>query len=134
MTYKRLVLSSGSLKGFQYVGVLKALEEHNMVAEINEYVGISIGSLFGLMMALNYTSNEIAELLMNLDIKAIMYPNILQLTDTYGIVDPNGIVGFIKHILKKKNVSDEITLIGLYNRYRKNFIIYTSILFWNYLH
>lgn len=128
MTYKRLVLSSGSLKGFQYVGVLKALEERNLIADIVEFVGVSIGSLFSLLMILNYTSNEIAEMLLELDLKAVMYPNILQLTDTYGIVDPKGIIGFIKYMLAKKNVSEDITMSGLYKRYRKNMVIYTTML------
>lgn len=128
MTYKRLVLSSGSLKGFQYVGLIKALEERNLVADIEEYVGVSIGSLFSLFMILNYTSNEIADILMKLDLKALMYPNILQLTDTYGIVDPNGIINLIKKILKNKNVDENITLDGLYQRYKKNMYVYTTVL------
>ncbi len=128
MSYKRLVLSSGSLKGFQYVGVLRALEEKNLVAQIQEYVGVSIGSLFSLFMILNFTSNEIEKLLLELDLKALMYPNILQLTDIYGIIDPSGIINLIKDMLAKKNVSPDITMHGLYQRYQKTLIVYTTML------
>lgn len=128
MVYKRLVLSSGSLKGFQYVGLLRVLEERNLVAPIKEYVGVSIGSLFALFMVLNYTSNEIADILMELDLRSMMFPNILQLVDTYGIVEPTEIIKLIKMLLKRKNVSEDITMEGLFHRFEKKYIVFATVL------
>ncbi len=127
-TFKRLVLSSGSLKGFLYVGVLRSLEEHNLVCHINEYVGVSIGSLFSLFMVLNYTSNEISDIILNLNLKTLMYPNILQLTEKYGMLDTTEIIKFIKEILIRKNVDGNTNLKSLYKRLGKKLSIYTTVL------
>ena len=124
--YKTLVLSSGSFRGFQYVGALKVLEERNLVKGFKEYVGVSIGALFSLFMTLQYTSNEIEDIIMSLDLRSIMFPNILKLSDTYGIIDTNEVIVQIKSFLSRKNVPQEITFKQLHERYDTTLNVYTT--------
>ena len=41
---KNLILSGGSMKGLAYIGMIKCIEEYNIVKSIDNYVGTSIGA------------------------------------------------------------------------------------------
>lgn len=56
-----LVLSGGAAKGCAHIGVLKALEEHNI--PVDYITGTSIGALIGGLYAAGYSPWEIEELL-----------------------------------------------------------------------
>ena len=55
---KNLVLSSGSIIGISYLGCLQILEKRNMINNIENILGCSVGALFGLYLSLGYNSNE----------------------------------------------------------------------------
>ncbi len=58
-----VVLSGGGTKGMAHIGVLKALEEHNI--PIDYIAGTSIGAIIGSMYAIGYAPEEIEELIMS---------------------------------------------------------------------
>lgn len=58
-----VVLSGGGTKGMAHIGVLKALEEHNI--PIDYIAGTSIGAIIGGMYAAGYAPGEIAELVLS---------------------------------------------------------------------
>lgn len=60
-----LVLSGGGAKGCTHIGVIKALEEHNI--PIDYVVGTSIGSIIGALYSMGYTPEEMAELITSED-------------------------------------------------------------------
>ncbi len=60
-----LVLSGGGAKGILHVGVLKALEEHNI--PIDYIAGTSMGAIVGGLYASGYTPEEIEEYIMSGD-------------------------------------------------------------------
>lgn len=62
-----LVLSGGGAKGITHIGVIKALEEHNI--PINYVAGTSMGAIVGGFYAMGFTPNEMAELLKSNDFK-----------------------------------------------------------------
>ena len=41
---KNLVLSGGSMKGLAYIGMIKCIEEYDIVKKIDNFVGTSIGA------------------------------------------------------------------------------------------
>jgi NTE family protein len=65
MTKLGLVLSGGGIRGAAHIGMLKALEEHNLLNDIQVVVGTSAGSLVGAMFALGYTPGAIWEIWSN---------------------------------------------------------------------
>lgn len=72
-----LVLSGGGAKGIAHIGVIKALEEHNI--PIDYVAGTSMGAIIGGLYAAGYTTDQMLEL-------------ILSPTFTYwstGRIDPN---------------------------------------------
>lgn len=58
-----LVLSGGGANGYAHIGVIQALEEHNI--PIDYITGTSSGALVGALYASGYTINEIKELLLS---------------------------------------------------------------------
>ncbi len=55
-----LVLSGGGAKGIAHIGVIKALEEHDIA--IDYVAGTSMGSIIGSLYAMGYTPDEMLEL------------------------------------------------------------------------
>lgn len=66
-----LALSGGGTRGFAHVGVLKVIEEENI--PIAGIVGTSMGSIIGGMAACGYTSSEIEKIVMDLDLRTLLY-------------------------------------------------------------
>jgi NTE family protein len=85
---KNLVLSGGSSKGFSYVGVIKALEENDLIKDIEEISCASIGSLFGLFIILGFSSSDLLNLLLKIDLSLISSINsdsIINLVNDFGL-------------------------------------------------
>ncbi|MDE6108986.1 MAG: patatin-like phospholipase family protein, partial [Muribaculaceae bacterium] len=55
-----LVLSGGGAKGIAHIGVIKALEEHDIA--IDYVAGTSMGSIIGSLYAMGYTPDEMLAL------------------------------------------------------------------------
>ena len=53
---KNLVFSGGGVKGYSFIGCLKALEELNITQEIKAISSTSIGSLFSILLMLRIKS------------------------------------------------------------------------------
>lgn len=58
-----LVLSGGGAKGVAHIGVIKALEEHNI--PIDFITGTSMGSIIGGLYAMGYTPEQMLELILS---------------------------------------------------------------------
>jgi NTE family protein len=71
-----LVLSGGGARGISQIGVLKALEENNIVPDL--IVGTSIGSIIGGLYSTGYSINEMKKLMQSVD-----WNSRLQLTNNY---------------------------------------------------
>ncbi len=52
---RTLVFSGGGVRVISFLGVLQVLHERNLLKQIQEFAGISAGSLVALMMSLNYS-------------------------------------------------------------------------------
>lgn len=124
---KNIVFTSGGTKGICYIGVIKLLEEYNLLKNLNTYCGVSIGSIFALLLLLDYTYKELEELLINnnlMDLINITNENIINLLDNYGLDDSKLLIKTIKEcVFKKTNINNDITFIDLYNLFNKKLII-----------
>lgn len=56
-----LVLSGGGAKGIAHIGLIKALEEHNI--PIDYVTGTSMGSIVGALYAMGYTPDEMLQIM-----------------------------------------------------------------------
>jgi predicted acylesterase/phospholipase RssA len=66
---KNIIFAGGGLKGWAYVGTIQALNESSVVSfkDLEQIIGVSIGSLFGLMYLLRIDTDYLLDFIMDLD-------------------------------------------------------------------
>ena len=98
--YKHLIITGGGLIGLCYIGCIKYLYEVNLMDEIEEYTGTSIGALICAMLNLDHNMDDIVNFLkINrlIDKRDISMYNLL---NNYGLNNGNN---FRNTILKYSN-------------------------------
>ena len=63
-----LVLGPGGVKGFLEVGALIALEFFLLLKDVKRVVGVSVGAVVGLLLAVGYSPGEISKLALDADL------------------------------------------------------------------
>ncbi|CAF24363.1 patatin-like phospholipase family protein [Candidatus Protochlamydia amoebophila] len=77
---KNLVIKGGGPKGIAYIAVLKKLEEHEALKNLERIAGTSSGAIFASLISVGYTSSEIRDILDEIDLNKILdYPDDLRL-------------------------------------------------------
>jgi len=122
-----LVLSGGAQRGYCYVGVIRYLEEIGILNNIKNIMGVSIGSLFSLIIALKINYKQIGNLLtlVNTDMGEININSILSFFDTYGIDNGERINKLVKACIKVKLGNENATFNDLHN-YNSNMTLLIS--------
>ena len=126
---KNIVLGGGGVRGLAYIGLLKLLEQNNLLENINVVVGSSAGSLMATSICLGYKSPELIDYLMPLSLGKfinITAKSILEFTKDYGLDGGEKLELFIKEKIKNKGFSEHITLKQLYDITKKHLIITAS--------
>jgi len=113
---ENLAFSGGSIRGIAYIGVLRYLEEHDMIDAIVNFSGTSIGACMAFCVVMGYTSAELVDIFTCIDIdkfRDISCDNVLAFFDTYGFDSGNKIIKMLEVMLKNKNYSLDITFSAL---------------------
>jgi predicted acylesterase/phospholipase RssA len=147
MVYKNftsIVIAGGATKVISVIGVLKFLEENNMINSIINLVGTSAGAVMCAFIALGYKSNEIVDFLKDTlckdnDVKNINVDDVFKIFETYGFTTGDNVTHLFKRMVTKKlgKEHENITLIELAKLKGKNLVICVSNLtneqqeFWN---
>lgn len=115
---KTLILSGGGLGGILSLGCIKFLMEKNFLKNIDCIWGTSIGSFFGLLICLDYSYQEILDMVLLLDLKLLYNfneDNFFDIFQNYGIDDGNKIKIVVKNVIKNKVGNILITFKELYD-------------------
>ena len=125
---KNLVFSGGGIKCISYIGVLKYLEEKNILKDISAIAGTSGGAIFAFIILLGYTYNDLLLLINGLnfeEVRDITSENLFQFFNNFGIDTGNKLTHLIKLLLNKKLGinSENITFIELFNKTNINLTI-----------
>jgi hypothetical protein len=127
-----IAFSGGGNFGILYLGVIKYLEDNNILAGINKYYGVSVGSMSALALSVGYTYNELYDLLINefnyKDILKFELKDTLNITKSFGINNGYKMETLLKTALEKKGINPYITLKGLYELTGKELNIGTTAL------
>lgn len=128
-----LSLGGGGYYGILNIALIKHLEEMNELKNIKKIYCVSVGTLFGLLIILGYSSQECINLIINdlsLEKMVEIQPqNIFNLWDKLGINDGSYLEGAIKNCLQSKGFSPYITFKELYNETHKELHIGISYVF-----
>jgi predicted acylesterase/phospholipase RssA len=117
---KNVVFAGGGFKGWAYVGTLKALKEYIPIENIEQVIGVSIGSLFGIFYVLQMDPDFLLDFIMNLNFKEIIDINLDSILVNQSILQGDTFTGLLRELLSFK-VDPDITFRELKR--------YTNILF-----
>lgn len=120
-----LVMSGGGIKGLSYVGVIKALEELNVLDKFTTMAATSIGSLFASLVILGYTGKELEEFILKFNLGKLKMMNIMNMFENYGLDDGDRLIYTINRLIKAKGYDPDITLGELFERTGKTIYITT---------
>ena len=120
---KNLVFSGGGLKGYAFIGVIKALYETHIIENITKFVGTSIGSIAAYFSIIGITHNEINDFIIDFDFNSIKNINIDNLNSEYGLIDGTLLIKYINDFTKKYKNIDNLTFEELYKKTNKELII-----------
>ena len=117
---RNLILSGGGVKGLLHLGGLKALEEHNLLENIENYAGTSIGSIvvFFLNLGLNYTDLMLVFLKIDFN-KFYDVGDIFEFFENYGLFSLLPSERCLKLISNMKLGKNNLTFIELYKLTKK---------------
>jgi NTE family protein len=128
---ENIVFSGGSIRGLCFIGTIRYLQELNIIDNIKNYAGSSIGAIVSFLLILGYTHDDLYNLFMciNLDkFSNIKSENIFSFFDNYGIDNGDKMVKTLRVFLKKKLKCDDITFEDFYEKTQKNITITGSCL------
>ena len=129
---KNLVISGGAMRGFCFIGSIQYLEEKHIIQNIQTFTGTSIGGCLALLLNLNYSSKELIDIFININLEKyrdINIENILNFFENYGIDDGNRILHIFKILLMaklnilNKKYNESITFNQLFNLTQKKLTI-----------
>jgi predicted acylesterase/phospholipase RssA len=120
-----VVLSGGGVNGLVYCGVLKAYQElkYDMIYNVTQVIGISIGTIFGLLWIINYSHQELQEHLTDLQFDDFNEFNFELLFTKYGLNTGNHIINQVEDLMNTKGVSNKITLQELQIKFNVDFTV-----------
>ena len=128
--YNNIAFAGGGIHAITYLGCIKYLIEEKMNTNINNFMGSSAGCFACLMMMLNYTYEEIIELLkkylLTNEVLQFSITNVSHLLSTYGMKNGNSTVSLIEKMLEFKSIDKDITFIDLIKLTGKNLIVTVS--------
>jgi NTE family protein len=138
---RHLVLSGGGLLGISYIGLLRYLEQANIINNVQTITGCSAGSIFGSLIAIGYKSNEIEKIVKSINFRNylnVTADSILNFMRTKGLDSGNSLINLIKIHIKDKTGDENITFrqvrekynidlrIGVTNLSKNQFELFTS--------
>jgi len=119
---KNIVFAGGGFKGWAYIGTIKALHEYINFSQIEQIIGVSIGSFFGLMYLLNFDSDFLLDFSMNLDFKELCDIDIDNIIENQSIFVGTKFTDLIKQIISYK-LDPDVTFSELKKYSNKKFTV-----------
>jgi len=123
---KNIVFSGAGLRIYTFLGFIKALNELDLLKNINSIIGTSSGSLIAVLCILDFSYNEIEEIILKINttnLKNINSDNIINFFKDYGVDDCKNFERIINIILNIKVKNENITFKELYELTHKKLII-----------
>jgi predicted acylesterase/phospholipase RssA len=123
MVIKNVVFTGGGLRGWAYIGTIRALNESKKFNKVEQVAGVSIGSLFGLMYLLKVPWETLLDYAMNLDYNDVIDMDLDNLLVNQSLMSGVKFMDHIKEFISLK-VDPEITFIEL-KKYSK--VLFTTL-------
>jgi len=121
--YTKMIICGGGINGIAIVGSLLGFSEKYDLKKINEIVGISIGSVIGLLLIIGYNIKEIVNIFMEINMQDFLDIQVSRLFSDFGL--DNGILGLklLGAMLLNKKIKTDINFEDLYKLGKKDLTI-----------
>lgn len=120
---KILVFAGGGVRGLAFVGALQVLRDERGIdfggkkPLLDTVAGVSIGSMFALMIVLGYTVAEITEVASCMKSKDVLITDPVRLLGgEISLDDGEKLKAFIIQLIVRKGLPSDITFAGLYEK------------------
>jgi NTE family protein len=123
-----IVFAGGGVKGFVFIGVIKYLEEINIMKYIDTFIGTSIGAYFSILYVIGYNSRELYQIVKNFDFSKSSSLNFKNILENFSFDDSQNFNIIFKKLLNAKHIDENITLLELYKKTKKKIILTTVCL------
>ena len=117
---KNIVFAGGGFKGWAYIGTLKALKEYIPFENIEQVIGVSIGSLFAIFYVLQMDPDFLLDFMMNLNFKELIDINLDSILVNQSLLQGDTFTTLLRELFSFK-IDPDITF--------KELKRYTKILF-----
>jgi len=118
---ENLVFEGAGIRGIAYAGVVKELEEQNLLPQIKKVGGTSAGAVIALMISLGYNSGEISRIIGSTDFKRFNDGRFLfagglnRLSKYFGWYRGNHFESWLEKIIADKTANADINFLQLKN-------------------
>ena len=129
--YNALIFEGGGVLGISYLGIIKYLNEKDMLKNIKKFGGSSVGSHVALLLALNYKYEELVTIMKDLPIDEFkdgnfgFIRNLYRFFVNYGYYKGDYINNYYEALVEKKLNKKNATFLDLYN-YNQNILKITG--------
>ena len=118
--FKNLVFEGGGVKGIAYVGALEVLEREKILKNIQRVAGTSAGAMVAVLVGLGYNTEDLRNILWNLDFKEFMdsswgfIRNTSRLLNDFGWYKGDFFRKLMGNYIKEKTGNSESTFEDIY--------------------
>ncbi len=119
--FRNLVFEGGGVKGIAYVGVMEVLEEKGILQNIDRVGGTSAGAINAVAAALNFSNDEVRDILSTLNFNNFMddswgvVRDLDRLKDEYGWYKGDFFRNWIAGLIEEKTGNPNLTFKGLHD-------------------
>ena len=118
--FNNLIFEGGGVKGIAYVGAMSVLEQKGITGTIKRAGGTSAGAINALLFALNYTNDEVKDILWSLNFNNFedgtwgYIPDTIRLIRKFGWYKGDFFRKWIAGLIARKTGNPESTFDDLY--------------------
>jgi len=119
---KSIALDGGGVKGFSFIGVIKYLEEKNILKNIKHVIGSSVGSIFAASIACGMNSGDMKNIIRNENFEDLKDDtwgyvfDIIRVYNHYGFCKGDAMYDFCGKILDYSTNNADITFLELFEK------------------
>ena len=113
--YDEIIISSGGSKGISIIGGLNEINKHYPIKNFKYYTGCSIGAFISLMLIINYTLDELNDIVLKINFEIFQDLKISNFFDKCGLDEGKKVTNLFKAIITNKNYDANITFKELYD-------------------
>ena len=114
--YTKMVISGGGINGIAIVGAISEFANYYDINEIKEIIGVSVGSVIAILIAVGYKMNEIENLFEDIEMNKFTEYDLQNVFYSYGVDNGEMSKRLLKAVVANKKYDVGLTFKQLYEK------------------